>query len=99
MSIKAKQFEFKVSDYGHGINFGVLSQELESSFQQFGLNPYDYNLIELGDVRTYTDEGLYIDDYIHRVNYHNFIPWLINIVQNQQLKIAKLEEQITKNTI
>lgn len=94
MRLKPKQFEFKCDPYNKGINFGLLSQQVESAFIEFGLNPYDYNLIELVKPRNYTDEGLYVSDDVHRINYQNFISWLIKIVQNQNIRITDLESKI-----
>jgi len=82
MEIKTKQFEFKTDSYGKGITFGVLAQEVESVFEKYGLNPFDYNLVELREIRKYTNDGLYIKEKIHCVNYDNFITWTISVVQN-----------------
>jgi len=87
MSIKTKQYEFKTDTYNPGIRFGILAQELESAFQSFGLDPYAYNLIELADVIPYTDDGMYVDDKIHRINYDNFIPWSICMIQKLYSKV------------
>lgn len=91
MQLKPKQFEFKCDDYNKGVVFGLIAQQLESAFLRYGLNPYDYNLIELVDVKKYTDEGLYVDDKVHRINYNNIIPWLVSMVQKQHLRISQLE--------
>lgn len=93
-NLKPKRFKYKTDKYGKGINFGLIAQEVESAFLSFGLNPYDYDIIEVKDVRKYTDDGLYVKDVTHRINYNNLISWIIRIVQKQQEKIIQLENNI-----
>jgi hypothetical protein len=90
-ALKTKQFQYKTETYGKGIFFGLIAQELESAFKTYNLNPYDYDLIELRDVRKYTDDGMYVDDITHRIHYNNLISWTISMVQKQQKKINELE--------
>jgi hypothetical protein len=92
MSLKPKQFRFKTDKNGKGIYFGLIAQELENAFLLHGLNPYDYDIIELEDVRNYTDDGMYVDGETHRINYINFIPWMVKIIQEQNDKIISLED-------
>ena len=92
MSLKPKQFRFKTDKDGKGIYFGLIAQELENAFLLHGLNPYDYDIIELEDVRNYTDDGMYVDGETHRINYINFIPWMVKIIQEQNDKIISLED-------
>jgi hypothetical protein len=94
MSLKPKQFRFKTDKNGKGICFGLIAQELENAFSSFGLNPYDYDIIELDDVRKYTDDGMYVDGETHRINYINFIPWMVKIIQEQNDKIISLEDTV-----
>jgi hypothetical protein len=94
MKIKTKQFEYKTSSFKKGKCFGVLSQELESLFKEYNLNPDDYSLFEKIVPRENTDEGMYVDDYIHKINYENFISLLISVVQTQQNDIDILKEQV-----
>ena len=91
-SLKPKRFKYKTDIYGKGISFGLIAQEVENAFQSYGLNPYDYNLIDVKDVRTYTDDGFYVDKETHRINYNNLISWLIHIVQKQEKRIKILEQ-------
>jgi hypothetical protein len=92
MSLKPKQFRFKTDKNGKGICFGLIAQELENAFSSYGLNPYDYDIIELDDVRKYTDDGMYVDGETHRINYINFIPWMVKIIQEQNDRIISLED-------
>jgi hypothetical protein len=94
MSLKPKQFRFKTDKNGKGICFGLIAQELENAFSSYGLNPYDYDIIELDDVRKYTDDGMYVDGETHRINYINFIPWMVKIIQEQNDKIISLEDTV-----
>ena len=103
MSLKAKQYGFKSNIYNDKINFGFIAQQVESAFESHGLDPFKYNLIELVETRDYTDEGLYVKDKVHRINYNNFISWNINMTQKlykkvdeQQTKIDTLEERVTQ---
>jgi hypothetical protein len=93
-SFKPKRFKYKTSTYGPGIFFGLIAQELESAFQAYGLNPYDYDLIEVKDVSTYTDDGFYVNDATHRIHYNNFIGWIIKIIQSQNERLKKLESGV-----
>lgn len=93
-NLKPKRFKYKTEMYGKGINFGLIAQEVENAFLSFGLNPYDYDIIDIKDVRQYTDDGFYIDGETHRINYNNLISWIIRIVQKQQEKIIQLENNI-----
>lgn len=93
-SLKPKRFKYKTDIYGKGINFGLIAQEVESAFLSFGLNPYDYDIVEVKDVRKYTDDGFYVECETHRINYNNLISWIIRIVQKQQEKIIQLENNI-----
>ncbi len=92
-SLKAKQFKYKTNTLKENINFGFIAQQVESAFTSYGLNPYDYNLVELKDVRKYTDDGCYVKDVTHRLNYTNLIAWIINIIQKQNNRIINLENK------
>lgn len=94
MKIPTKQFKFKTSSFGKGLYFGVLSQDIEELFKEYDLNPDDYNLFEQMDVRDNTGENEYINDYIHKINYENFIALLINVVQKQDKRIEQLEGKL-----
>jgi len=94
MDIKLKQFNYKFDSYGNGINFGVYAQELENTFTDFGLNPNDYNLFSLIDIRKDTDEGLYIEDKVHIINYSNLFVLTMDVVQRQEIRIKALENII-----
>jgi len=87
MELKAKQFEYKSDVFGKGIRFGFNAQQIEKAFQRHGYSPYEYNLIELRPVKNYTQEGIYIKDYVHRINYENFHAWEIDILQRICKKI------------
>ncbi|MDF2544250.1 MAG: hypothetical protein K0S47_3968 [Herbinix sp.] len=95
LSLKPKQYEFKTDGYGKGINFGFVSQQIENSFSQFGLNPFDYNLIQIEKPRTYFDEDLYVKGELHTVNYTNMIPWNTNMIQKLYKRIDDLEKRVT----
>jgi len=94
MLFKPKQYEFKCSNYPETKVFGFLAQEVESAFQSFNINPYEYNLIDKMNVRTYTDEGLYVDDYIHRINYENFHAVEVLMIQKLYARVQELEQKI-----
>lgn len=113
-NLKPYMFEFKTDSYGKGINIGLLAQEVEKQFSDNQLNPYDYHLIELRDVRKWTDEGMYVSDgKVHTVNYEQLITWGIDIDQKQQkvldknlddiskmiLRITQIEDVLIKNKI
>jgi hypothetical protein len=93
-SLKPYQFKYKTDTYGDGLFFGLIAQQLENAFLSYGLNPYEYDLIEVKDVKKYTDDGFYVDDKTHRIHYNNFIAWLIKIVQKQNERIVHLENII-----
>jgi hypothetical protein len=90
-SLKPKRFKYKTQTYGPGIFFGLIAQELENAFQVYGLNPYDYDLIEVKDVSAYTDDGFYVKDSTHRIHYNNLFGWIIKIIQSQNERIKLLE--------
>ena len=90
-SLKPKQFKYKTDTYGKGKFFGLIAQEVENAFKTFGLNPYDYDLVELKDVKAYSDDGYYVKGETHRIHYNNLIAWIINIVQKQHQRIIQLE--------
>lgn len=92
--LKPYQFKYKTDTYGDGIFFGLIAQQVESAFERYGLNPYDYDLIDVKDVRAYTDDGQYVSDKTHRIHYTNLISWLIKIVQKQNERIKYLENII-----
>lgn len=94
LSLKAKQFRYKTPIYGEGINFGLIAQEVESAFQKHNLNPYDYRLIEVKDVRKYTDDGYYVKDTTHRLNYENIITWNLSITQKLYKEFLSLKEEV-----
>lgn len=91
-SLKPYQFRFKPeTNYGDEIRFGLIAQQVESAFEEHGLNPYDYDLIEVVDVRKYTDDGYYVNDTTHRLNDKNFIAWIIDILKKQKAEIENLK--------
>lgn len=92
-NLKPKRFRYKTGNQ-KGIVFGLIAQQLENNFIEHGLNPEDYNLLDIEDVRAYTDDGQYVKDKTHRINYINLIPWMINIIQKQNKRIALLEDKI-----
>jgi hypothetical protein len=63
------------------------------------LNPYDYDLIEVVDVKKYTDDGFYVKNKTHRLNDKNLIAWIISIVQKQHNRIQYLEDILTLHDI
>lgn len=82
MELKPYMYELKCKGYGDGIRFGFFSQMVESAFLKFGLNAIDYNLIEIIDSSSRTDEGEYVlDGKIHRLCYENFHAWDIYVTQ------------------
>lgn len=96
-SLKPYQFKFKPEvNYGDQICFGLIAQQVENAFESFGLNPYDYDLIDVIDVRQYTDDGYYISDKTHRLNLKNLIAWTIRIIQKQNERIKILENNFDK---
>lgn len=103
LSLKPKLFEFKCSPYKQNVsNIGLLAQEVISAFDKYGLNTFDYGIVEYANVRPYTDEGQYINDgNILRINYEQLIAWgiLINqklYKQNKEMadRIAVLENKV-----
>lgn len=98
-ALKPKQFKFKTQTYGQNIHFGLIAQEVESAFETHGLNPYEYDMIELKDVKPYSDDGMYVKDETHRIHYNNLIAWTISIVQKQQDKIKNLEDILIRNNL
>jgi hypothetical protein len=93
-SLKPYQFKYKTDTYGKGLFFGLIAQQLENAFLSYGLDPYEYDLIEVRDVKKYTDDGFYVNDETHRIHYNNFVAWLIKIVQKQNERIMHLENII-----
>lgn len=82
MELKPYMYEMKCSGYGKGIKFGFIAQEVESAFSKYGLNAFDYNIVEISDKRDDIDEGQYLlDGKVHRVNYENFHSWNTLMIQ------------------
>jgi hypothetical protein len=97
--LKPKQYEFKADDNHKGICFGLLAQQVISAFERYGLNALDYNLVELSDARSYTDEVLYVKEgKMYRINYQNFHAWSIHILQKINSRLSNLEGTIIKLT-
>lgn len=97
MALKPKSFEYKCDEYSKRLVFGLLSQQVESAFKQYGYDPYIYNLIELVNPKSaYTDECLYVDDKVHRLNYNNLIPWNISMTQKLYNAVALLKGTMQK---
>lgn len=94
LALKPKQYEFKSSNYPTTKVFGFLAQELESVFESFNLSPFEYNIIDKMNIRTYTDEGQYVDDYIHRINYENFHAIEILMIQKLYARVQELEQKL-----
>jgi hypothetical protein len=92
-SLKPKQFRYKKNPLKAGIGFGLIAQQVENAFRSFGLDPSDYNLIEIKDVKPYTDDGYYVKDETHLINYSNLFGWMIDIIQKQNQRIILLEEK------
>jgi hypothetical protein len=94
-SLKTKLFEFKCEPYKKGSSIGLLAQEVISAFDNVGLNAFSYSIVEVSDIRPYTDEGFYVTDgKLLRINYEQFTAWGILINQKQQLKINELEQRL-----
>ncbi len=97
MELKPYLYEFKFTGlgFGPGIHMGFLAQQIELAFGRYGLNPLDYNLIEIREPRSYTDEGEYLlDGQVHVVNYNNLIAWTIEVVQQQEERMNTIEERL-----
>jgi hypothetical protein len=97
MELKPYLYEFKCTGlgFGPGLHMGFLAQQIESAFERYGLNPLDYNLIEIREPRSYTDEGQYLlDGKVHVVNYNNLIAWTIEVVQQQEARMNTIEERL-----
>jgi len=92
-SLKPKRFKYKTSS-DDKVVFGLIAQQVENSFSSFGFNPLDYNLFDIRDVKAYTDDGQYVKEDTHRLNYMDLIPWMIKIIQGQNERISLLEEKL-----
>jgi hypothetical protein len=90
-TLKPKHFKYKTPFHGDKVFFGLVAQQLENAFVSHGLDPYKYDLIDVMDVKKYTDDGFYVKDETHRIHYNNFIAWLIKITQNHNNRITELE--------
>jgi hypothetical protein len=93
MQLKPKQFEYKLDSYPKGVCFGLVSQQVENLFSQYGLDPNNYNLFDITDVRKYTDDGQYVSDKTHRLNYINLITLNLSKIQNLY-KIVQNQDNI-----
>jgi hypothetical protein len=84
-SLKPKLFEFKCEPYKQNVsNIGLLAQEVISAFKNYSLDAFQYGIVEYADVRSYTDECLYITgEKLLRISYDQFITW--GILINQKL--------------
>lgn len=98
--LKPKQFKYKVEKEHEGICFGLLAQQVISAFDRYGLNALDYNIVEMVDARSYTDEVLYVKDgKMYRINYQNLHAWSMHILQKLNERVSKLEEKIAEKEV
>lgn len=99
-NLKPKSYRFKEDD--SKVHIGLLAQEVSSNLINSGLGE-DYAILDKRPVRTYTDEGQYIDDAVYRVEYEELTTMTVYEVQklkaeNEQLhnKLEELEQRLIK---
>lgn len=95
---KPKLFEFKCSPYKQNTSsIGLLAQEIINLFTKYGLDAFQYGIVEYANVRPYTDECMYISDgKLLRVNYDQLIVWGMKISQKQENRINQQENRISE---
>ncbi|BCK01594.1 tail fiber domain-containing protein [Anaerocolumna chitinilytica] len=89
MELKPYLYEFKIKDYGEGSAIGFMAQQVEQAFEKYGLNPFDYNLVQKRDPRDGTDEDQYVflDKKVHYINYENMHAWTAHVLQQVVEKV------------
>lgn len=98
MELKPYLYEFKLKDYGEGIRMGFMAQQIEQTFVRYGLNPFDFNLVQKKDPREGTDEDQYVflDGKVHIVNYENMHAWTAHVLQTVVEKMNEQEEKLNR---
>ena len=99
-NLKPKKYRFKEED--SKVHIGLLAQEVSSNLINSGLGE-DYAILDKRPIRTYTDEGQYVDDEVMRVEYEELTTMTVYEVQklkaeNEQLhsKLSELEQRLIK---
>ena len=89
LDIKPYLYEFKIKDYGEGVRMGFMAQQIEQAFEEYGLDPFSYNLVQKRDPRENTDEDQYVflDGKVHYINYENMHAWTAHVLQQVVEKV------------
>ena len=90
MELKPMIFDYKCDLFHTKTVFGLIAQEVMSAFERYGLNALDYDLVEEVEPKPYTDEGLYVNGKLYRINYSNFHAWTMEVVHKQWTLINNL---------
>lgn len=92
-NLKPKKYRFKENDVK--IHIGLIAQEVESNLVKNGLSK-DYAVLDKRPVRSYTNEGLYIDDEVYRIEYEELITITIYEVQKLRKELDDCKSEINR---
>lgn len=92
-SIKTKAYKFKDSD--DKIHFGILAQEMEHNLIS-NCGSLNYAITDTMKPRLDTNEGFYVGEELHRIDYKELITPCIYIIQQQKKLIDDLYVRVGK---
>jgi len=105
-NLKPKQYKFKPINDGtidspkndEKIHLGLIAQEVKNNLLNLGIYD-DLALIKTRPVRSYSNEGLYVNDEVMRIEYEELITLTIYQVQKLSQKICELENKLYNTAI
>lgn len=89
---------FEYSDLNDGkIRFGFIAQEVEAILSEHGYNPNDFAFLSKSELDPESELAKIIGDtFVYSLNYDEFTPWAIAMLQMQQVEIEKSNSKISK---
>ena len=98
MKLHPVTFEYKEIKDGK-TRIGFIAQELEKAFMDAGLNPDDFALLQKDEIDPQSETAKLIGDtVVYSLNYAEFSPWAMAMVQMQKEEIDNLKASQDKQS-
>jgi len=100
-NLKPKQYKFKPINDGtsesplndNKVHFGLIAQQVKSNLESAGLIE-DFALVKSRPVKKYSNEGLYVNDEVMRIEYEELITLTIYQVQKLYKEIYEIKNKL-----
>lgn len=96
MKLSPKKYDYRKESMveNNGMSFGLIAQDVIETFNTYGLNYNDYNLINKNKPDNQAQRDFLGTDYYYAINYDNLHALHIFVNKKQEEKIKKIESKL-----